>query len=106
VPGDGVRLARSSGTKSRSETEGRLSSEGLVPRAWANGAGYRYTSHSHPYEKVLYCVSGSIVFHTAGGDVSLEPGDLLEIDPGVEHSATVGERGVECVEAARPPRQG
>jgi cupin superfamily acireductone dioxygenase involved in methionine salvage len=50
---------------------------------------------------VLYCVSGSIVFHTSGGDVALAPGDRLELPAGVEHSATVGHDGVQCVEAFR-----
>ncbi|MGH9028530.1 MAG: cupin domain-containing protein [Acidimicrobiales bacterium] len=98
---EGVKVVRSQGVRSE-DPENRLRSEGLTPRTWANGPGHRYGPHTHPYEKVLYCLSGSIVFHTPGGDVALGPGDRLELDPEVEHAATVGDTGVECVEAARP----
>jgi len=50
---------------------------------------------------VLYCLSGSIVFHTNQEDLELEPGDRMEVDPGTEHAATVGPDGVKCMEAAR-----
>ncbi|HEV2058831.1 MAG TPA: hypothetical protein VGR11_05700 [Solirubrobacteraceae bacterium] len=33
-------------------------------------------------------------------DISLEPGDRLEVDPRTEHAATVGDDGVLCLEAA------
>ncbi len=71
------------------------------PRFWGNGPGDTYGRHSHDYHKVLFCLSGSIVFHVRDGDVSLAPGDRLDIEPGTEHAATVGARGVECVEASR-----
>lgn len=66
---------------------------------WSNGPGYRYGAHSHPYEKVLCCLEGSIVFHLPDGDARLSPGDRLVVGPGVEHSATVGPSGVSCAEA-------
>jgi quercetin dioxygenase-like cupin family protein len=87
------------------DTEGarrKLSDEGLNPQAWGNGPGDQYGWHRHEYHKVLYCVSGSIVFHTRDGDVELGPGDRMELGPGTDHAATVGPRGVQCVEAARP----
>jgi cupin superfamily acireductone dioxygenase involved in methionine salvage len=56
----------------------------------------------HEHHKVLFCVSGSIVFHIDSGDLSLGPGDRMELPAGVGHSATVGPDGVECVEAYRP----
>ena len=66
---------------------------------WSNGAGYKYTTHSHSYKKILCCLEGSIVFHLADGDVSLSVGDRTLVEPGVEHSATVGPAGVRCAEA-------
>ncbi len=71
------------------------------PRFWGNGPGDTYGRHSHGYDKVLFCLEGSVTFHTDDGDVPLEAGDRLDIDPGTEHSATVGPRGCECVEASR-----
>lgn len=87
---------------SRAEIEKAMRAEGLEPHGWGNGPGDRYGWHEHGYHKVLYCVSGSIVFHTrTDGDLELEPGDRLEVEAGTEHAATVGGDGVECVEAQR-----
>ena len=83
------------------EIESRFREEGLKPHTWGNEPGYEYVWHSHGYHKVLYCVSGSIVFHTGEGDFHLEPGDRLDVEAGTEHSATVGQDGVQCMEAAR-----
>jgi mannose-6-phosphate isomerase-like protein (cupin superfamily) len=71
------------------------------PRPWGNGPGDTYGRHAHGYHKVLFCLTGSIVFHTDTGDVELRAGDRLDLEPGTEHAATVGPDGVECVEASR-----
>lgn len=71
------------------------------PRFWGNAPGDTYGSHSHHFHKVLFCLAGSITFHTRGGDVELSAGDRLDLEPGTEHAATVGSDGVECVEASR-----
>lgn len=98
----GVEVVRARGpAPSRHDIEATLVGEGLTPHAWANGAGATYGRHAHAFHKVLFCVSGSIVFHTDAGDVELGPGDRMELAPGLEHSATVGDGGVECVEAPR-----
>lgn len=76
-------------------------SEGLSPETWSNGPGYRYGEHTHPYHKVLFCVSGSITFHTPDGDVMMRPGERLDLPSGTPHSATVGPGGVTCMEAGR-----
>jgi len=86
---------------SRQQVEATFEREGLRPHEWGNAPADRYGWHSHAYQKVLYCVSGSIVFHTADGDLELEAGDRLEVDPGTEHAATVGPQGVTCLEASR-----
>ena len=83
------------------EIKALLRGEGLHPYSWSNAPGYRYAAHSHDYTKILYCLSGSIVFHVGGGSVDLEPGDRLQIEAGVMHSADVGPQGVVCLEAAR-----
>ena len=84
----------------RERIEARYAQEGLQPYSWGNEPGDRYGWHTHGHTKVLYCVTGSIVFHTREGDLELEPGDRLEVDPGTEHAATVGDDGVLCLEAA------
>ena len=100
----GVRVKKARG-EARREDELRkwFAAEGLSPNAWGNGPGDRYGTHSHGYHKILFCLSGSIVFHTADGDVELQPGDRLDVEPGTDHSATVGPEGVRCIEAPRAP---
>ncbi len=44
---------------------------GLSPHGWGDGPGDTYDWHEHGYEKVLYCVRGQILFHTASGDIGL-----------------------------------
>jgi quercetin dioxygenase-like cupin family protein len=76
-----------------------MRSAGHPVSEWSNAPGYEYATHSHPYKKILQCVEGSIVFHLRGRDVTLSTGDRLVVEPGVEHSATVGPLGVRCAEA-------
>jgi quercetin dioxygenase-like cupin family protein len=78
-----------------------LRKEGLEFHSWANSPGHRYGPHSHSYDKVLYCGSGSITFHTREHDFELHAGDRLDIESETEHWATVGPDGVECLEARR-----
>lgn len=75
--------------------------EGLSPTTWSNGPDYRYGEHEHPYHKVLFCIDGSITFHTHDGDRLLQEGDRLDLPAGTRHRATVGPSGVTCMEAAR-----
>lgn len=79
----------------------QFAAEGLEPSSWSNGPGYRYPTHTHPYAKLLVCVSGSITFHTPFGDIRLGPGDRLDLPAGTPHGATVGPDGVTCWEAHR-----
>lgn len=85
----------------RDDLNDRLRAEGLEPRWWSNGPGDAYGAHTHGYHKVLYCQSGSIVFHTDDGDIELMAGDRLDLSPETSHAATVGPDGVVCVEASR-----
>lgn len=82
----------------------RLRAEGLSPHGWSNGPGDTYDAHSHAYHKILYCVTGSIMFRDEGEGRSydLRPGDRLELPAGTVHSARVGPDGCACIEAARP----
>jgi len=84
------------------EARAALAAEGLRARAWDNGPGDAYARHAHDHHKVLYCVAGSIVFHTDDGERALVAGDRLDLPAGVGHAATVGPDGVACVEAYRP----
>jgi len=72
-----------------------------APRSWSNAPGDRYGAHSHADHKVLFCLDGSVTFHTAEGDAELHARDRLDLPPGTEHAARVGPDGVECIEAWR-----
>jgi quercetin dioxygenase-like cupin family protein len=71
--------------------------------SWSNGAHDRYAAHSHPYEKVLYCVDGSITFvlEREGRQLALKAGDRLVLTAGTQHSAIVGPAGCTCIEGKR-----
>ncbi len=93
---------RSAGRATQADALAVFASEGCsAPRPWGNGPGDRYGWHSHRYHKVLFCIAGSIVFHTREGDLKLTAGDRLDLEPGTEHAATVGPTGCDCVEASR-----
>jgi mannose-6-phosphate isomerase class I len=88
--------------RGRADADAAFAAEGCSPpRPWGNGPGDAYGRHEHAYHKVLFCLSGSIVFHTDDGDVELRQGDRLDLEAGTPHAATVGPEGVECVEASR-----
>ena len=96
----GVKTERA--VANRDQALASIAAEGSSsPRAWGNAPGDRYGRHAHDYRKVLFCLSGSIVFHTDDGDVELAPGDRLDLEPRTPHAATVGPDGVECIEAWR-----
>lgn len=86
---------------STAKAEAAFRDEGLHPHTWSNRPGHVYSEHEHPYHKVLFCLEGSIVFHTPDDDFSLTAGDRIDLAPNTPHSATVGAEGVTCMEAAR-----
>jgi hypothetical protein len=91
------------GRVNRSQAIAAFEEDGcLSPRPWGNDPGATYGWHEHPYHKVLFCLEGSIVFHTDEGDLELTAGDRLDLEPGTRHSATVGPRGCTCLEAPKP----
>jgi quercetin dioxygenase-like cupin family protein len=96
----GTRTARAVG--GRDEALLALRDEGCSsPRSWSNRPGDTYGRHSHGYHKVLFCLAGSITFHLGEDDVRLQAGDRLDLAPGTDHAATVGDGGCACVEASR-----
>lgn len=88
----------------RDQFERRLRSEGLQPSSWGNVPGDTYGEHSHEYDKVIVAAAGSITFHLPhlALDVELAEGERLELPARTRHGATVGPRGVTCLEAHLP----
>jgi quercetin dioxygenase-like cupin family protein len=85
------------------ELMSRLRTEASGCYAWSNGPGDRYAAHSHNYEKVLYCVDGSITFllEAEGRQLDLRAGDRMVLPSGTLHSAVVGPAGCTCIEGQR-----
>jgi hypothetical protein len=77
--------------------------EGLHPYRWTNGPHFRHAPRSYRYSKVLYCVQGllTVIFPDIGQEISLYPGDRLDIGRGTRYAQIVGAAGVECVESER-----
>ncbi|MEO8438477.1 MAG: cupin [Chloroflexota bacterium] len=86
------------------EISRRLRDEGLDATTWSNGPGDRYAAHEHGYDKVIVVERGSIHFGlpATAESVDLATGDRLELPAGTGHDATVGDRGVTCLEAHLP----
>jgi quercetin dioxygenase-like cupin family protein len=81
----------------------QLRSEATGCYSWSSGPGDRYAPHSHDYEKILYCVDGSIEFvlEAEGRKLDLESGDRMVLPAGTIHSAVVGPSGCTCIEGKR-----
>ena len=81
----------------------KLRSEAGGCYSWSNGPGEQYAPHTHNYEKVLYCVDGSITFvlEKEGRRLELKPGDRMVLPTGTVHSAIVGPAGCTCIEGHR-----
>ena len=80
-----------------------LRQEASACYSWSNGPHDSYAAHSHRYEKVLYCVDGSITFmlEREGRRLVLKPGDRMVLPAGTLHSAIVGPAGCRCIEGQR-----
>jgi len=85
------------------ELMAKLRTEASGCYSWSNGPGDRYAAHNHSYEKVLYCVEGSITFvlDGEGRRIELKPGDRMVLPAGTMHSAVVGGSGCTCIEGHR-----
>jgi quercetin dioxygenase-like cupin family protein len=81
----------------------RLRKEAGGCYSWSNGPGDTYAPHRHGYEKVLYCVEGSITFvlEGTGERLDLAAGDRMVLPAGAVHGAEVGPHGCTCIEGRR-----
>ncbi len=86
---------------SEEELRAEIRSQGLAPFSWHNGPGDHYSLHSRSYTRVIYVIQGSVTFHFLDEeDVTLEPGDRIQIPARTQHAIRVGDMGVRCLEAA------
>lgn len=58
---------------------------------WCDAAGTRYAEHTHPYHEVRWILSGHLQIVENGVTLDLLPGDRMESEANVPHSAYVPE---------------
>jgi len=80
------------------ELMARLRQEADGCYSWSNAPGDTYADHSHSYEKILYCVEGSITFTLRDREINLGRGDRMVLLPRTRHAALVGPNGCICIE--------
>jgi len=80
-----------------------MTEQGLNPYVWSNSPNDIYSAHKHDYNKVIYVLSGSITFGLPllNKQVTLNPGDRLDLLAGTVHDAHVGPNGVVCLEGRK-----
>jgi quercetin dioxygenase-like cupin family protein len=54
---------------------------------WCDGPGSRYPVHTHPHNEVRWILSGRLWIEEEGTVLELGPGDRMESEAGVPHSA-------------------
>ena len=81
---------------------GQMRDENLRPYVWVNMPNFRYPVRSHGYDKILYCVEGSLelIFPQTKQRVELRSGDRIELPRGVRYGANVGPSGAQCIEGS------
>ena len=77
-----------------------MEKQGYNSYSWSNGPYDMYSAHKHNYDKVIYVISGSITFGLPllKMQITLNPGDRLDLQAGTVHDAHVGPNGVVCLE--------
>jgi quercetin dioxygenase-like cupin family protein len=80
-----------------------LTGQGYNVSSWSNSPHDIYSAHKHSYRKVIYVVSGSITFGLPQlkKEITLNPGDRLDLMAGTVHNAQVGSNGVVCLEGQK-----
>jgi len=80
-----------------------LAEQGYNVSSWSNSPHDIYSAHKHNYHKVVYVVSGSITFGLPQlkQEITLNPGDRLDLLAGTVHNARVGPNGVVCLEGQK-----
>ncbi|MDH4127715.1 MAG: cupin domain-containing protein [Spirochaetota bacterium] len=88
---------------SQSEIESEMRKQGLDCYVWQDGISAYYPTHSHPYTEIRWVIYGSITFGVNGSEVTLYPGDCLELPSNVLHYAKTSDERVTVYLCASKP---
>ncbi|MES0359382.1 MAG: cupin [Anaerolineales bacterium] len=77
-----------------------IADKGFSGYRWSNYPGDVYGAHNHAFHKIIFVIQGSITFGLPQEEIqiSLNPGDRLDLARGTVHDAIVGAQGVVCLE--------
>ncbi len=79
-----------------------LRAEGYSVSKYHYPPGTVFPMHTHPQDKKDTVLRGQLKISWEGGSAVLQPGDMIEIEAGVRHSAeVVGEETVVSLDATR-----
>jgi len=77
-----------------------LSREGYSVYTWSDPPGTYYPTHTHPDREVRWVVEGEVTIGVEGKELTLRPGDRVELDPETPHWAKT-DKGVRYVCGSR-----
>ena len=80
-----------------------MENEGLRARRWSTDAGKRYPPQSYDFDRIFFVIRGSItlVLPKTGEQLTLHPGDRVDLPAGIFHETIIGSMGVVCLEGHR-----
>jgi quercetin dioxygenase-like cupin family protein len=81
------------------ELLGMLDSKNIQAERWEAEEGQDIDLRALAEDTHLWCAEGSMVVHIDGKNISMQPGDTLDIPANTPHKATAGMTGVVCYEA-------
>ena len=67
--------------------------------------GWVTKQHKHANDETLIIMEGSITSTVGEKIVEALPGDIIYIPPWIEHTGTVGDKGIKMIKIFSPPRE-
>ncbi|MDB5186351.1 MAG: Cupin domain protein [Candidatus Saccharibacteria bacterium] len=78
-----------------------LAAKNIEAKRWISESGTVFAPHVHEHDKRLWCAEGSITFKVDGKNISLQPGDALDLPAYTVHEAIAGFMGCACYESPK-----
>jgi quercetin dioxygenase-like cupin family protein len=80
-----------------------LARKSIAAERWVGEPSEAFESHSHPFDKRLWCAEGSIVVYVDDKAITLQSGDALDLPASTVHHALVGFSGCAMYESHTTP---
>jgi len=80
-----------------------MENEGLRSHRWSTEAGKRYAAQSYDFDRIFFVIRGSLtlLLPESGEQLTLHPGDRIDLPAGILHETIIGPMGVVCLEGHR-----